>query len=53
MYQSQANESVDSQEQTTLSTTSQLKQTLPSNNYYVVPEQEGESDRPLNPFSQH
>ena len=53
MSQSQANESADSQEQTTSSTMSQSKPTLPSNNYYVVPEQEGESDRPLNPFSQH
>jgi len=53
MSQSQANESADSQEQTTSSTMSQSKPILPSSNYFVVPEQEGESDRPLNPFSQH
>ena len=53
MSQSQANESADSQEQTTSSTMSQSKQIPPSSNYFVVPEQEGESDRPLNTFSQH
>jgi len=54
MCQSQVNESQDSKEQTTSSTMSQLKQTQHStSNYTVIPEQEGECDTPLNPFSQH
>ena len=54
MCQSQANESADSKEQPISSTMSQLKQTPPStSNYTVTPDQEGECDSPLNPFSQH
>ena len=52
MCQSQVSESQDSNEATS-STMSQLKQTPPStSNYYVVPEQ-GDEDRPVNPYGQH
>ena len=54
MCQSQANESADSKEQATSSTMLQLKQTPPStSNYTVLPEQQGETDSPVNPYGQH
>lgn len=52
--QSQANESLDSKEQTTSSTTSPLKPTQPSisDSYYeVLPT--GETDSPVVPYGQH
>ena len=54
MSQSQANESADSKEQATLSTMLQLKQTPPSTSKYpVLPERQGESDSPVNPYGEH
>ena len=54
MSQSQANESADSKEQAISSTMLQLKPTpLSTSKYPVIPEQQGEEDRPVNPFGEH